>query len=73
MDEDRLTGQDRNSGQGEGGKRDNTKPPENVRGNTLAAAWVGLALSVADIPDMPPSPALLRIKELLDPDQSKPE
>lgn len=67
MDKDKLVGQDDDGGrQGDVVKKDDAKPPENVKGNTLAAAtWVGLAISIAEVPGMPPSPALLKVKELL--------
>ncbi len=66
MGEDKPVVQDRNGEQGEGGKKADAKPPENIKGKTLAAAtWVGLAISIAEVPDMPPSPALLKVKELL--------
>lgn len=66
MDEDELEDRDRNSEQDAGSKKADAKPLENVRGSTLAAAtWVGLAISMAEVPDMPPSPALLKVKELL--------
>ncbi len=66
MNEDKPAVQDKNGGQGEGGKKDDAKPPENIKGKTLAAAtWVGLAISIAEVPDAPSSPALLKVKELL--------
>ncbi len=66
MDEDKLEDRDGNSEQDAGGKKADAKPPENVRGSTLAAAtWVGLAISIAEVPDMPQSPALLKVKEFL--------
>lgn len=75
MDEDKLVAQnqDGDDEQGEGGEKGNAKPPENIKGRTVAAAWVGLALSIADVPNAPPSPALLKVKKLLGPDRPKSE
>lgn len=74
MDEDKPVIQDGNGEQDEGDKKADAKPSENVKRNTLAAAtWVGLAISIADVPNMPPSLALLKVRELLGLDQSKSE
>ncbi len=73
MDEDKPVVQDRNNEQGEGGKKADAKPPENIKGRTLAITWMGLVLSIADVPNMPPSLALLRVKKLLGLDQPKSE
>ena len=73
MDEDKPVDRDRKGEQDENGKKTDVRPPENIKGRTLAAAWVGLALSIAEVPGEPPSPALLKVNKLLGLDQPKSE
>jgi hypothetical protein len=70
MDKDILgkDGRDKNESADE---KDGGGETQKDTGGTLAAAWVALALSMADVPGLPPSPALLGVEKLLGQDEPK--